>query len=109
MWSLGTIVPEPVDAGSLRSRSPLLCVRAADRGCLFRGQIIMTILDNVEKLVLRLAPSPVCDDCLTDKLGLTILQHADQASRELAGSNGFERSKDECGLCGETRLVIRHR
>jgi hypothetical protein len=69
----------------------------------------MTVLQDVEKLVVRLAPAPVCDACLTDTLGLSILHHADHAARELAGSNGFERSKDECSLCGETRMVIRRR
>lgn len=69
----------------------------------------MTILQDVEKLVVRLAPAPVCDDCLTEKLNLTVLHHADHAVRELAGSNGFERSRDDCGLCGENRLVIRRK
>ncbi|AOR76388.1 hypothetical protein [Novosphingobium resinovorum] len=65
----------------------------------------MTILHDVEKLVARLAPAPVCDDCLTQTLGLSPLHHADFAARELAGVNGFERLKDTCGLCGETRAV----
>lgn len=69
----------------------------------------MTILQDVEKLVVRLAPEPVCDACLTDTLGLSVLHHADHAVRELAGSNGFELGKDECSLCGETRMVIRRR
>jgi len=68
--------------------------------------ITMTLLHDVEKLVARLAPAPVCDDCLTHTLGLSTLRHhADFAARELAGTNGFERLKDTCGLCGETRLV----
>lgn len=65
----------------------------------------MTILHDVEKLVARLAPAPVCDDCLTHTLGLSVLHHADLAARELAGTNGFERLRDTCGLCGETRSV----
>lgn len=65
----------------------------------------MTIVQDIGRLVERLSPAPVCDDCLTDTLGLSVLQHADQAARELAGMNGFERRKDTCGLCGETRMV----
>jgi len=65
----------------------------------------MTILQDVEKLVARLAPAPVCDDCLTETLGLSTLHHADFAARELAGANGFERLKGTCGLCGEMRSV----
>ncbi|WP_232491741.1 hypothetical protein [Novosphingobium kaempferiae] len=65
----------------------------------------MTIRDDVEKLVVRLAPRPVCDECVAHTLGLSMLHHVDQATRELAGSNGFERRKDTCSLCGETRPV----
>ncbi|MGF7156101.1 hypothetical protein [Novosphingobium gossypii] len=65
----------------------------------------MTIVRDIEKLVTRLAPSPVCDECLADTLGLSVLHHADQAARQLAGMNGFERRKDTCGLCGEVRMV----
>ncbi len=67
----------------------------------------MTILQDIEKLVARLAPEPVCDDCITQRLGLSVLHHADVQTRELLGTNGFVRSKDECSLCGETKLVIR--
>lgn len=65
----------------------------------------MTILNDVGKLVARLAPAPVCDDCVANTLGLSTFHHADHAARELAGANGFERLKDTCGLCGETRSV----
>ena len=67
----------------------------------------MTILDDVERLVSRLSPEPVCDDCIAERLGLTVRQHANHKTRELAGSNGFERRKHVCSLYGETKLVIR--
>lgn len=69
----------------------------------------MTILSDVEKLVGRLAPAPVCDTCLTTTLGLGTFAPVEQAARELAGANGYERGKDTCCLCGETRMVIRRR
>ena len=69
----------------------------------------MTVLDDVERFVARLAPEAVCDDCIVDKLSLTVRQHAHHTVRELAGSNGFERRKDVCSLCGATKLVIRRR
>ena len=50
---------------------------------------------------------PVCDDCIADTLGLSVRQHANQQARELAGTGGFERRKDQCGLCGKEKLVIR--
>ncbi|MBB5986541.1 hypothetical protein [Sphingobium lignivorans] len=67
----------------------------------------MTVLDQVRGLVERLAPTPICDDCITGKLGLSVRQHANHKTRELAGSAGFERRKDVCSIGGETRIVIR--
>ncbi len=67
----------------------------------------MTILDDVRALISRLAPQAVCDDCIADRLALSVRQHANHKTRELAGSDGFERRKDECGLCGQVKLVIR--
>ena len=32
----------------------------------------------------RLAPDPICDDCITEKLGLSVRQHANHKTRELA-------------------------
>ena len=69
----------------------------------------MTILNDVERLVRRLAPEAVCDDCIAERLALSVRQHANHKTREIAGSNGFVRSKDACSLCGAIKLVIRHR
>ena len=69
----------------------------------------MTVLDDVRRLIERLSPEPVCDDCIAERLGLSIRQHANPKTRELAGTDGFERSKDACALCGATKLVIRRR
>ncbi|WP_188771818.1 hypothetical protein [Novosphingobium endophyticum] len=65
----------------------------------------MTALDNVTKLISRLSPEPVCDDCISRTLDLSALQRADHNTRELAGSNGFAPRKDACSPCGETKLV----
>lgn len=69
----------------------------------------MTALHAIERLVARLSPEPVCDDCITQTLRLSPLENADQSARELTGTNGFERRKDTCSLCGETRLVTLQR
>lgn len=66
-----------------------------------------TVLDEVRALIERLAPAPVCDDCITERLGLSVRQHANHKTRELAGSHGFERRRDACALCGATKIVIR--
>jgi hypothetical protein len=69
----------------------------------------MTVLEDVRRLIERLSPEPVCDDCIAERLDLSVRQHANHKTRELAGAGGFERSKDACTLCGAVKLVIRHR
>lgn len=69
----------------------------------------MTVLDDVRALVKRLSPAAICDDCITDTLKLTVRQHANHKTRELAGSDGFERQRSQCSLCLAEKLVIRLR
>lgn len=69
----------------------------------------MTVLDEVEKFVTRLSPIAICDDCIAEKLKLSARQHANHKTRELAGVQGYRRSKDVCGLCGSNKLVITKR
>ncbi len=66
----------------------------------------MTVLDDVRGFVARLAPDAVCDDCISDRLGLSVRQHANHKTRELAGTDSFERRKGRCSLCGADKLVI---
>jgi hypothetical protein len=65
-----------------------------------------TAPDKVRAFVARLAPEPVCDDCIAERLELPARQHVSRQTRELAGSEGFVRAKRPCSLCGETKLVI---
>lgn len=65
-----------------------------------------TILDEVRAFVTRLSPDPVCDDCIAERLNLSVRQHANHKTRELAGSDGFARRKGACSLCGSEKLVI---
>ena len=69
----------------------------------------MTVLDEVRAFVSRLSPDAVCDDCVADRLHLTVRQHANHKTRELARTEGFERRKGACSLCGAEKLVIRRR
>jgi hypothetical protein len=63
-------------------------------------------LDQVCGPIERLSPAPVCDDCIAERLGLRLPQHANHKTRERAGQGGFERRIDGCSLCGATRKVI---
>jgi hypothetical protein len=65
------------------------------------------VVDEVAKFVTRLAPEPVCDDCIAQRLQLSIRQDVNRKTRELAGTGGFERRKADCSLCGCQTLVIR--
>ena len=67
----------------------------------------MTVLDQVRAIVSRLSPAPVCDDCIAERLRLSVRQHANHKTRELAADRGFERELAECSLCRATKLVIR--
>ena len=68
----------------------------------------MAVLDQVRAFIERLSPAPVCDDCIAERLSLRVRQHANQKTRELAGSGGMERRRDICSLCYGDMLVIRH-
>jgi len=70
---------------------------------------VMTVLDQVRGLIERLSPEPICDDCICERLGLSVRQHANHKARELAGTRGFERRKDTCSICGVEKKVIRFR
>jgi uncharacterized protein YaaQ len=65
------------------------------------------VLDRVRAFIARLAPEAVCDDCIAERLDLTVRQHANHQTRELAGNGGFVRAKGPCSLCGAEKLVIR--
>jgi hypothetical protein len=69
----------------------------------------MTVLDRVRGLIDRLSPEAICDDCVAERLELNVRQHANHKTRELAGSGGYERTKDRCSFCGEDKLVVRRR
>lgn len=53
-----------------------------------------TVLSQVRALIERLSPEPICDDCITERLALSVRQHANHKSRELAGTSGFERKQE---------------
>ena len=67
----------------------------------------MTVLSDVGDLVETMAPDAICDDCIAKRLKLSIRQHANQKTRELALGPGFDRRRDNCAVCGSMKLVIR--
>ena len=67
----------------------------------------MSVRDEVRGLIERLSPAPICDDCISERLGLSVRQHANHKTRELAGTRRFERQIGPCAICGATKKVIR--
>ena len=72
----------------------------------YAGQMTGDVVTRVQAFIQRLTPEAVCDDCISRHLELVDLD-ASYASRELAGTAGFERQKGECSLCGVAREVTR--
>ncbi|MDO7843575.1 hypothetical protein [Sphingomonas immobilis] len=67
----------------------------------------MAVRDEVLALIERLSPSPICDDCVAEKLNLPTRQQASYRTRLLAGSKGIERRRDICSICYGEKLVSR--
>ena len=68
-----------------------------------------TIAGQIERLIARLDGAAICDDCITERLDLSVRSQANVVTHELGGQRGYERSKDDCTLCTRTKIVIRHR
>ncbi|MBV1687701.1 hypothetical protein KRR38_08440 [Novosphingobium sp. G106] len=65
------------------------------------------ILETVRRWIERLAPAPVCDDCLAERIDMARPEDVRPAVGELAATRDFSRERGTCGLCGEHRAVIR--
>ena len=68
----------------------------------------MTVLEDVEDLIIRQAPRGYCDDCIASMLEITPRQHANHKTRELAKLPKFDCRKDTCNSCRSAKLVIRY-
>lgn len=68
----------------------------------------ITIAEQIERLIVRLDGAGICDDCIAERLDLDPGSAAHAVMGELGGRAGFERRKDNCTLCGESRTVVRH-
>lgn len=66
----------------------------------------MTVLEDVSDFIKARPPNAVCDDCIADGLELTLRQHANHKTRELARQAGFTRHRGVCSICKNTKLVI---
>jgi hypothetical protein len=66
----------------------------------------MTVLEQVSDFLKRQSPKAFCDDCIASRLKLTVRQHANHKTRELAAMPFFDRREATCAGCGDAKLVI---
>lgn len=69
----------------------------------------MTIAGQIEQLIRNLGGAPVCDDCITDQLNLSVRSQANVVTRELGHREEYDRTKTFCGQCGALKTGIRIR
>ncbi len=68
----------------------------------------MTVLDDVARLIIHHEPNALCDDCIAEVLHLSVRQHANHKTRELASRPKFHRDIGRCFRCGKRKKVIRY-
>jgi hypothetical protein len=65
-----------------------------------------TIAGQIEALIQRLQGVAICDDCITERLNLSVRSQANVVTRGLGGHQDYRRSKAPCGLCEGVKTVI---
>ena len=66
----------------------------------------MTIAGQIEQLIASLSGASICDDCITDRLNLSVRSQANVVTRELGRSGEYDRAKTSCGQCGALKTAI---
>lgn len=66
----------------------------------------MTVLERVHDFLVQQSPRTICDDCIADRLELTVRQHANHKTRELAHKPTFKREIGPCAICKAEKKVI---
>jgi hypothetical protein len=69
----------------------------------------MTIAGQIEQLIGSLDGTSICDDCITDRLNLSVRSQANVVTRELGRSEKYDRAKTSCGQCGALKTAIQIR
>jgi hypothetical protein len=65
------------------------------------------ILDQIRRFIAQLAPAPVCDGCIAERLEIVPSDELRSYIGELAGTRDYRRERDSCSLCGSTGPVLR--
>jgi hypothetical protein len=65
----------------------------------------MTVPEQVAQFIQSQKPSPYCDSCIQNSLGLKRHQQVQQAASGGAASGGFVRGAGTCSACGKDAIV----
>ena len=68
----------------------------------------MSIAGQIEALIQRPEGVAICDDCVTDRLNLSVRSQANVVTRGLGGGGGYRREKRACGLCNSIKVSTSH-
>lgn len=68
-----------------------------------------TIAGQIEQLVETLGGARICDDCITDRLDLSVRSQANAVTRGMEGEEAFVREKGRCIDCARNKIVVRLR
>jgi len=68
----------------------------------------MTIAAEIEALIQRLEGVAICDDCITDRLNLSVRSQANVVTRNLGSAGGYIREKRPCGVCNTVKTSTSH-
>lgn len=95
---------EDLPTGVIHSALYAFGPRSLDRS----GRRTMTaILNQIRRFIGQLAPAPVCDGCIAERLDIAPSDELRSYVGELAGTGGYRRERDDCSLCGSPGPVIR--
>jgi len=66
------------------------------------------IVGRISQFLADHKPFLFCDDCITDKLGLSSRRQANRVTSRLAATSNFWRSVGACSACGKHKQVVRN-
>jgi hypothetical protein len=74
-----------------------------------KGTGMSAMFDTIRRLVERLAPAPICEACIAQRLDMELNEALHASLAALVVERGFESERDHCVLCDQQRPVIRRR
>ena len=65
----------------------------------------MTVPERIVEFLKEHKGQPYCDDCHTVDLALARRLQAQQTTKPLGATTGYEREMGKCSLCGNEKMV----